>query len=216
MIENKKAEIGTNFTLYSEALKDLIREVYNGTVIYEPADAAFEYALNQTKNKIQFPMIAIYHDNDIEIDMSKNSFPSYKRGKLFENAITVYDDNMKNTGKTNEKISKSVQNLYITMKYIFDVYGTDRISTEKATQELLFWLYDNQQISIKYQGRVLNFTFDISPNIVDNTDLSSYHSNGKLYRMSIAISTHTALFRSVDYFNALNPEIEITVGTEEK
>lgn len=216
MIENKKAEIGTNFTLYSEALKDLIRTVYNGTVIYEPADAAFEYALNQTGNKIKFPMIAIYHDNDIEIDMSKNSFPTYKRGKLFENAIKVYDDNMKDTGETNEKISKSVQNLYIQMKYIFDVYGTDRISTEKATQELLFWLYDNQQISIKYQGKTLNFTFDISPNIVDNTDLASYHSNGKLYRMSIAISTHIALFRSVDYFNALNPEIEITVGTEEK
>ena len=123
---------------------------------------------------------------------------------------------MKDTGKTNEKISKSVQNLYITMKYIFDVYGTDRISTEQATQELLFWLYDNQQVQIKYMGRVLYFTFDISPNIVDNTDLVEYHSNGKLYRMSIAVSTHIALFRSVDYFNALNPEIEITVGTEKE
>ena len=216
MIDNKKVELTTNFEQYRKALKDLISTVYNGTVIYETADVAFEYALNQTKNKIKFPMISIYHENDIDIDTSRNSFPSYKRGKLFENAITVYDENMKDTEEHNEKISKSVQNLYITMRYIIDVYGTDRLSTEKVVQELLFWLYDNQKINIKYQGARLNFTVDVSPNIVDNTDLVSYHSNGKLYRMSIAISTHEALFRSVDHFNAIYPEIEITVGTENK
>lgn len=204
----------SNFSLYSEAVKDFIKSAFNGTVIYEPADVAFEYALNDTKNKIKFPMISIYHTNDIDIDQSKNSFGSYKRGKLLERAITVRDDNLKQSGEHNEKISKSVQNLYITMKYILDVYGTDRISTEKATQELLFWLYDNQQITIKYNGQKLQMTFDISPTIVDNTDLTSYHSNGKLYRYSIAISSHIALFRSVDYFNVIEPEIEITVGTE--
>ena len=215
-MEDKNVNIWSNFTIYHNAIKDLIKQVYNGTVIYEPSNVAFEYALNQTKNKIKFPMISIYHDSDMEVDTSRTTFPSYKRCTLLENHIKVFDDNMKDTGKTNEKISKSVQNLYITMKYIFDVYGTDRISTEQATQELLFWLYDNQQVQIKYMGRVLYFTFDISPNIVDNTDLVEYHSNGKLYRMSIAVSTHIALFRSVDYFNALNPEIEITVGTEKE
>ena len=141
MIDNKKVELTTNFEQYRKALKDLISTVYNGTVIYEPADVAFEYALNQTKNKIKFPMISIYHENDIDIDTSRNSFPSYKRGKLFENAITVYDENMKDTEEHNEKISKSVQNLYITMRYIIDVYGTDRLSTEKVVQELLFWFH---------------------------------------------------------------------------
>ena len=214
MSDISNSTIGTNFTLYSEALKDLIKTVYNGTVVYEPSDVAFEYALNQTKNKIKFPMISIYHDNNIELDMGRNSFQTYKRGMLFENAIKVRDDNMKLTGETNKKISKSVQNLYITMRYIIDVYGTDRFSTEKVMQELLFWLFDNQQVDIVYQGQPLSFTFDISPNIVDNTDLVSYHSNGKLYRMSMSISTHIALFRSVDYFNALIPENIVTVGTE--
>lgn len=199
---------------YSIALKELIEKVFNGTVVYEPADVAFEYALNATKNNLKFPLISFYHTNDIEIDQGRNSFPSYRRGLLFENSIQVRDENMKVTGETNEKISKSVQNLYITMRYIFDVYGTDRVSTERATQELLFWLYDNQQLTITYQGQKLNMSFEISPNIVDNTDLASYHSNGKLYRLSVAISSHIALFRSVDYFNALNPEI--TVGTDYK
>lgn len=214
MSDISNSTIGNNFTLYSEALKDLIKSVYNGTVVYEPSDVAFEYALNQTKNNIKFPMISIYHDNNIELDMSRNSFQTYKRGKLFESEIKVRDDNMKLTGETNKKISKSVQNLYITMRYIIDVYGTDRFSTEKVMQELLFWLFDNQQVDIMYQGQYLSFTFDISPNIVDNTDLVSYHSNGKLYRMSMSISTHIALFRSVDYFNALIPKNIITVGTE--
>lgn len=204
----------SDFQTYSLALKELIQKVFNGTVVYEPSDTAFEYALNATKNNLKFPLISFYHTNDIEIDAGRNSFPSYHRGQLFERAVQVRDNNMKLTGETNEKISKSVQNLYITMKYIFDVYGTDRITTERATQELLFWLYENQQLTIKYNGVELNMTFEISPNIVDNTDLVSYHSNGKLYRLSIAISSHIALFRSVDYFNVINPEI--TVGTEEK
>lgn len=127
----------------------------------------------------------------------------------------MFDDNMKDTGEHNEKISKSVQNLYITLKHIFDVYGTDRISTERATQELLFWLYENQEVTIKYYGQEMKFTFDINPNIVDNTDLVQYHSNGKLYRMSIMVSSNVALFRSVDYFNVLYPEVEIKVGTDE-
>jgi hypothetical protein len=203
----------SSFNIYSEALKDFISKAYKGTVIYEPSDVAFEYALNGTKNKVSFPMISFYHQPDLTIDTSLNSFPSYKRGRLFENKISVYDDNMKDTGTKNEKISKSVQNLYITMKYILDVWGTDRISTEKAVQELLFWLYDNQQINITYQGVPLNMSFDINPNIVDNTDLVAYHSNGKLYRYSIAISSSIVLFRSVDMFNAINPEVKITVGT---
>lgn len=205
----------TDFNKCHQALKDLIQSVYNGTVIFEPANTSFEYALNQTKNKIKFPMIAFYPENDIAIETSRTSFPGYKRGKLFENQIKLLDENLKDTETVNERIGKSVQNLYITMKYIIDVYGTDRISTEKAIQELVFWLYDNQQVSFKYMGQELNFTFDINPTIVDNTDLVSYHSNGKLYRMSIMISVHTTLFRSVDYFNALHPEIEITVGTKE-
>lgn len=204
----------SDFYRYGEALKELISKVFKGSIIYEPSDTAFEYALNATKNNIKFPLISFYHQNDIELDRSRNSFGAYRRGVLMENSVPVRDENMKLTGETNKKISKSVQNLYITMKYIFDVYGTDRLSTERATQELLFWLFENQQIEIKYQGHTLNMTFEISPNIVDNTDLASYHSNGKLYRYSIAISSHIALFRSVDYFNVINPEI--TVGTEEK
>lgn len=197
---------------YSLAFKNLLQQVFNGSVIYEPADVAFEYAMNATSNNLKFPMISFYHNNNIDLDSGRNSFPTYRRGRLFENEIVERDENMKPLGTTNEKISKSVQNLYIQMKYIFDVYGTDRISTERATQELLFWLFDNQQITIKYQGKKLNMTFEISPTIVDNTDLVSYHSNGKLYRYSIQVSSHIALFRSIDYFNALNPEI--TVGTE--
>ena len=214
-MNNENSYLMTDFSKCHQALKDLIQSVYNGTVIFEPANTSFEYALNQTKNKIKFPMISFYQENDIAIETTRNSFPSYTRGKLFESQIKLLDENLKDTGTTNERIGKSVQNLYITMKYIIDVYGTDRISTEKATQELLFWLFSNQQVDFKYMGTNLSFTFDISPTIVDNTDLVSYHSNGKLYRLSLMISVHTTLFRSVDYFNALHPEIEITVGTKE-
>lgn len=207
---NDKSMSGlSDFSKYGIALQKILQEVFTGSVIYEPVDTAFEYAQNQTKNNIKFPFISFYHEPSIEIDKSKMSFPSYHRGKLFEKAVAIRDDNNEPTGNENEKISKSVQNLYITMRYIFDIWGTTRNTAEKVAEELLFWLYSNQELTIKYFGQDMTFTFNISDNIVDNTDLTSYHEKGKLYRMSLSVSVDAALFRSHDYFNALTPVISI-------
>lgn len=208
-MQDKPVDFLTNLSQYGEVLKRLISAVFKGTVVYDSVDHAFEFALNQTQNKLTFPFISFYHDNAIELDMGRNSFNSYRYGKLFENATRVLDDNLKDTKTRNEKISKSVQNLYINVRYIFDIWGTDRLSCEKATQELAFWLFYNQQVTVKYMGVPIDLTFEIEPNIVDNTDLTEYHSNGKLYRFSVTVLLHAALFRSVDYFNVITPEISI-------
>jgi len=210
-MQDKPVDILTNISEYGEVIKKLISSVFRGQVVYDSVDHAFEYALNQTSNNLKFPFISFYHDNAIDLDMSRNSFNSYRYGKLFETSTRVLKDNLEDTHERNEKISKSVQNLYINVRYIFDIWGTDRLSCEKVSQELVFWLFYNQQVTIKYMGVPITLTFEIEPSIVDNTDLTTYHSNGKLYRYTLSVILRAALFRSVDYFNVLDPQVSIEI-----
>ena len=53
--ENKKS----CFSVYHQALKDMIEKVFVGDVVYEPVDTAFDYAIKQTKGDLKFPFISI-------------------------------------------------------------------------------------------------------------------------------------------------------------
>ena len=87
--------------------------------------------------------------------------------------------------------------------------GTDRFSTEQLIQELLFWLFENQEITINYQKQNLKFSFDIDNQILDNSDLAQYHSSGKLYRYTLNIQAHCILLRSENYFTVLHPNVDV-------
>lgn len=87
--------------------------------------------------------------------------------------------------------------------------GTNRFDTEQLMQELLFWLYENQEVTTKYQGKDLKFSFDIDTQVIDNSDLTQYESEGKLYRYSLNILAHCILFRSENYFTVLHPNIKV-------
>lgn len=87
--------------------------------------------------------------------------------------------------------------------------GTDRFSAEQLMQETLFWIYENQQVEVEYQGKKFLFTFEIGDEIVDNSDLVQYNSSGKLYRYSLNIQLQATLLRSENYFTALHPNIEV-------
>lgn len=76
-------------------------------------------------------------------------------------------------------------------------------------QELLFWLYENQEASIKYQKRDIKFTFEIDDQLIDNSDLTLYESQGKIYRYTINIQTRVPLLRSENYFTVLHPNVEV-------
>lgn len=109
------------------------------------------------------------------------------------------------------EFGKNVKFLYIDIGYQFDVWGVDRKSTEEVSQELIFWLFENQQVSVKYDDEELNFSFDIPTTLVDNTDLVSYKTNGKLYRNTLNVMVHAVIMRSENYFNVLKPTIDVGV-----
>ena len=198
----------TNFSKYSEALQKLIQNVFSGSVILEPVDTAFQYAVKQTNDKIKFPMISIYPNSTIQLDRKNISMPSYKEGIPFQNPMKVYNEDGSLKG-TNEKLAKNAKFLYIIIGYQIDVWATSRIEAEEVMQELLFWLHHNQQVEIEYQGMKLYFSFDLGSEIIDNSDLVAYQTNGKMYRFTYGIQTHATLLRSENYFTVIYPNIAV-------
>ncbi len=198
----------SEFSKYGEAFRNLIAEVFNGNIIMEPVTTAFQYATKDTGNKLTFPFISFYPDNTMYLDKKNNAMPSYNTGVQFENPINIYNEDG-SFKESNNRLAKNVEFLYIIIGYQLDVWGTNRLDTEQLMQELIFWLHINQQVETEYRGVKLTFTFELGDNIVDNTDLVSYQSNGKLYRYTYNIAIHAAIMRSENYFTVLHPNIKV-------
>lgn len=206
----------SNISKYGEALKELIKEVFTSkNVVYEPVDTAFDFAFKQLGGNLGFPMISIFHNPTFTINKSFNSFGSYKTGSRFQSELPLYEEGtMKPLGKSN-KLSKNVKNLYIKIGYQLDVWATDRLTAEQVAQELLFWLYDNQEVSIKYQDVEYSFSFDIGDSLIDNSDLVQYKSKGALYRYTLNIMTEATLLQSKNFFNYITPVMDVGIMGEE-
>lgn len=198
----------SNFSKYGEALKKILEQVFNGAVVMEPVDTAFQYAIKQTNNNLKLPMISFYPDSTITLDKKNNAMPSYSEGLGFQNPLNIYNDDGSLKG-TNERLAKNAKFLYIIIGYQLDVWATTRLEAEQVMQELIFWLYHNQQVQINYQGVDLVFSFDLGGEIIDNSDLLSYTNNGKMYRYTCGIQVHATLLRSENYFTVINPNIKV-------
>ena len=198
----------SNFSKYSEALKTLLQNVFSGSVILEPVDTAFRYATEQTNNDLKFPFISIYPDNNITLDKKNISMPSYNEGLQYQNPLPIYNDDGSLKG-TNERLAKNAKFLYIIIGYQIDVWATTRLEAEEVMQELVFWLYHNQQLEVQYQNTTLSFSFDLADTIVDNSDLLSYTNSGKMYRYTYGIQVHATLLRSENYFTVITPNIKV-------
>lgn len=211
VIEDNKS----NFSIYHQALVDLIGKVFSGQVAFEPVDTAFDYAIKQSGNNLKFPFISIYNAPNIEISNMNNNYAAIKEGMPMFKEVPIFDENGKYLHSSN-KVVKNVKNLYINIEYQIDIWATTRQCCEEVTQELVFWLYENRELSIKYYGRELYFTFTVGDNILDNTDLTAYEQSNKLYRMSLNIILTCALYRTENYFSVLDPQIDIGYKEENK
>ena len=134
--------------------------------------------------------------------------PSYNEGLKYQNPLPIYNDDGSLKG-TNERLAKNAKFLYIIIGYQIDVWATTRLEAEEVMQELVFWLYHNQQLEVQYQNTTLSFSFDLADTIVDNSDLLSYTNSGKMYRYTYGIQVHATLLRSENYFTVITPNIEV-------
>lgn len=198
----------SSFSKYGEALKSLLNECFKGNVIMEPVDTAFQYAIKQTKNKIEFPFISFYPSNTIYIDNKNSGMPAYHYGLEYQNPMLIYNDDGSLKG-INKRLAKNAEFLYIIMSYQIDIWAISRLEAEEVLQELIFWLYQNQQVEVEYNKEKLAFSFEIDDNIIDNSDLTSYMNNGKLYRYTCGIDIHGTIIRSENYFTVIKPNVKI-------
>ena len=212
---DKLAKEESSFTIYHEALKQSINSVFSGDVVLMPADQAFDFAIKQVKGDLKFPFISLYPSPNYEISSKNSNYLSIKQGEPIFKEVPILDKSGNYVGTSN-KLSKNVKNLYINIEYQIDVWAVDRHTVEEVSQELLFWLYENRELSIKYYGRDLTFTFVVGDNIVDNSDLVNYETNNKLYRMTMNVLVTGSIFRTDNYFNVLHNEINISYLTKEE
>ena len=196
-------------SMFHEALAEKIKSVFNGNVILSPVDEAFDYAIRQDSGELKFPFISLYPSPNIEISSKNNNYNAIQFGSPMYSEVPIYDKQGECTGTTN-KVSKNVKNLYINIEYQIDIWSINRQTVEEVTQELIFWLYENREMSIKYYGQELFFTFIIGDNIVDNSDLLNYETNNNIYRMTLNIMVTGSIFRTENYFNVLNTQIDIS------
>ncbi len=208
------SKYSSSFTMYHNALKDLISSVFSGPVVLESTDAAYDNALKQIKGKMTFPFISLYPLPTLEFDNSKNSFPTYHIGSPMYKELPLYDDYGEYKG-TDDNYAKNVKTLYINIEYQVDVWAVDRLSAEEVIRELMFWFYENQELSVNFYGEPLIFTFTVGNTIQDNTDLVNYESNNKIYRFTTNVLLSTAIFRTENYFTVKKPSIDIKYNMSE-
>ena len=201
--------MSSNFSIYHEAVKKLIQSAFSGQVVLEQVDAAYDNAIKQIKGNLEFPFISLYPTPTIEFENSKNSFPSYHIGNQMFTQVPVFNDYGEYTG-SDSRVAKNVKSLYINIEYQIDVWAIDRPTAEEVIRELMFWFYENQELSVTFYGQPLMFTFTVGNNIQDNTDLVNYESNGKIYRYTTNILLSTAIFRTENYFTVKKPKVDIT------
>ena len=130
----------------------------------------------------------------------------YYESITFDNLIIDEGQNIKNP---KSQVAKNVKSLYINIEYQIDVWAIDRQTAEEVIRELMFWFYENQELSVTFYGQPLTFTFTVGNNIQDNTDLVNYESNGKIYRYTTNILLSTAIFRTENYFTVQKPKVDI-------
>lgn len=200
--------LSSNFSIYHNAVRKLIQNSFSGQVVLEQVDTAYDNAIKQVKGKMEFPFISIYPTPTIEFENSKNSFPSYHIGSPMYTEVPVFDE-YGNYKESDKNIAKNVKSLYINIEYQIDVWAVDRQTAEEVIRELMFWFYENQELSVTFYGQPLTFTFTVGQNIQDNTDLVNYESNGKIYRYTTNILLSTAIFRTENYFTVQKPIIDI-------
>lgn len=193
---------------YDEAVKELLSQVFAGSVILAPSDRAFELYVNQQEDKIHFPFISIFPANTGYTRVNRN-FAQSNIGNPVNRAAYLYDDDtLKKKGRTN-LMQNFYQVQYYNIPYVIDCWSTNRIQALQLVQELMFWLQSQGEVLISYKNNHYTANLTIGDTIIDNTSYTSYSDLGSIYRFTIAINIEAPVFRTQNYLNITQSQLEI-------
>lgn len=195
---------------YDEAVKELLSQVFAGSVILAPADRAFELYVNQTEDKIHFPFISLFPVQSGYTRINRNYMQSNIGNPINRAAYLFNKDTLKKEGRTN-LMQNFYQIQYFNIPYAIECWSTNRIQALQLVQELCFWLQSQGEVLVKYKEHQYTANMTISDTIVDNTAYSSYTDMGSIYRFTLNINIEAPVFRTQNYLNLTKGEIEITL-----
>lgn len=194
---------------YDEAMKELLSQVFAGSVILAPADRAFELYINQEGKELHFPFISLFPSGGYNrvyknYAMSNIGDPVYRFANVYDDVTLKKEGNVKT-------MQNFYQVLYFNIPYTIDCWSTNRIEALQLIQELEFWLQAQGQVKIKYKDQEYTANMMVSDSIEDATAYTSYSDLGNIYRFSIGISIDAPVFRTQNYLNITNANLELVL-----
>jgi hypothetical protein len=172
-------------------------------------------AINQTDNNVKYPLISIYPDVEYKIS-GENSFPRYQLGVKSQDFIDIRDDATGKYRGNSAVLSKNIQHLYIDIDYQVDIWSLSRSEGLQVVQELLFWLWNQQEVKMEYYGKEYILSLVPPESFTDNSDLTQVETEGKMYRFTLTVLVHAAIYRSKNYFNVLERVINLDKSEDDK
>lgn len=197
---------------YDAGVQKLIEQVFAGSVIFAPADRAFDLFIGQTKERIRFPFISLFPTNGYTFS-NKNYQASNIGAPMFRNAKIYNDDTMTYKGQS-AVMQNFVQYYYFTIPYQIECWSTSRKQALQLLQELIFWLKSQGQIVVKYREHKFNVNLIIDDTIQDSSTYVEYADLGNLYRFSFMIQIDAPILRTTNYLNITKSELEIDMKEE--
>ena len=193
---------------YDEAVKELLSQVFAGSVILAPADRAFELYVNQEKDKVHFPFISLFPTNSGYTRINRNYMQSNVGNPINRAATMFYGDTLKKKGQ-NPLMQNFYQVQYYNIPYSIECWSTNRIQALQLVQELSFWLQSQGEVLIKYKEHEYTTNMTIGETIVDNTAYTNYTESGSIYRFTLNINIEAPVFRTQNYLNLSKGILEI-------
>lgn len=194
---------------YDEALKELLSQVFAGSVILAPTDRAFELFINQEGKELHFPFISVFPNGGYT--RTHKNFALSNIGDPIRRSALIYDDaTLKKLGTTKD-MQNFYQVMYFDISYTIDCWSTNRIEALQLVQELEFWLQAQGEVKIKYREQEYTANMLVGDSIEDATAYTSYSDLGNIYRFSLVISIDAPVFRTQNYLNIKQADLELTL-----
>lgn len=197
---------------YDEALKELLAQVFAGSVILAPTDRAFDLFIGQSKESLKFPFISLFPSGGYT-HVNQN-YALSNIGKAVHRAALIRDDDTLQLTGRNKAMQNFYQVMYYDIPYAITCWSTNRLEALQLVQELCFWLQAQGEVIINYKENKYTANVTVSDNISDDTAYTAYSDLGNIYQFTITVTINAPVFRTQNYLNITRAELELTLKDE--
>ncbi len=197
---------------YDQALCDDLQQSfsdeYNTVVKVFSPDQIVNLAAQIQEDTVQYPVVAIERDPNINIDESRSNFTRIHRG------VHAVFDKVNNLWYNEKSVP-------ITLGYSVSVLDTDTAAIDELTRELIFKYIQMYFLKIRlpYESdRFIRFGVRLDPSSLSErqTASSEYYSSGQLYRTKLKLVCEGCVLVSYTPIKLKRQDFEISATIDRK